>query len=232
MDNTTSEIIAPITPVTKQNFTLPHGQINAAALASRIADAWQTKFSTTTFGFAEMNTFSTAVEKFNNDILTKKDQLAKRKIQTGEMEETLDSIYKALKHLKAYIIETFGDKHGKEHFADFGIIIQDNYYSFPKDRDNLLVCLNATVNAMAATPDIANRTYGLAFWTDKRDKLFTQWRDATRMDNDLATITKSLQTQLPELETLVRRMKNQLKLDNPKDYKQTWREWGLQKEKF
>lgn len=216
----------------KKSFTLPLGQVNHAALGIQIGKSWETKFSNVSFGFTNVNDFKALAEHFNSELLAKKTLLAQRKILTRTMADNVKKINSGLKYLKGYISEKFGSETAKTHFADFGIVLNRGYLSFPTDHDQLIASLNMTVNALAANPDIASRTYGLSYWKELRDNLQSQWDEAIATDNNLATYTRTLQQDFTQLKAQISRLKTELRLDNPKDYQQVWREWGLHKEKF
>lgn len=232
MKEITSGESANIITKNKTYLTLPSGQVNLAALNLRIASAWQTNQTTATFGFVTYSDFVTQATQFDTDIRKKREKLAARKILTAEMTDTMNSVFGNLRHLKAYIVEKYGLETAKSHFADFGIVLRRGHYEFPKDRDELLVSLAQTLNALNANPDIAVRTYGLSYWSDLKNKLSAQWNEAAILDGNLATLTAALQTQTASIKKMVTRMKNQIKLDNADNHKQIWRAWGLQQEKL
>ena len=216
----------------KVNFIIPKGQINLAALSLRIGTGWSANQASSTFTFISRADFEAKATQFDTDVRKKREQLAKRKILTAEMNATMTGIKTSLRHLKAYIVEKYGATDAKSHFADFGIVMSKKSYGFPTDRDALLVSLGQTVSSLNNTPDIAGRTFGLTFWSGLKDKLASQWNEAAITDGSLGVLTAAIHNQTEEMSVLVHRMKNQIKLDNPKTYLQIWRSWGIQSEKF
>lgn len=219
-------------PSVKNTFRLPSDQINNVALAKEVLRTWTQNHSSTTFNFTDKNAFETLVNRFEQSVNKKQQQLALRKTLTNELTSTTKSVSSHLKYLKTYLMEEFGEKDAKSYFAQFGIKQVHSRYILPADRDVMLQSLNALVATLTANPGLATRHFGLAFWTDLRDKLTAQWQSAKQMDTELALLTSSIKQDQPEVKQLISRMKAQLKIDNPTTHTQLWRAWGLQTEKF
>lgn len=216
----------------KQVVSLPSSQVNLAALSKIVLLEWQTKFPTFSVTFVSIGDFAQLSNRFSDNVESKRTLLAKRKVLSQALQTLSIEMDKNVKFLKSYLNEEFGANAVKSYYNSFGIITESKRDKLPADKDKRVLSLKSIVAEMTNNTALGSRKFGLAYWTEQLNTLELQWQLAKTIDSDLGTLTDALHTDMPVIKTYLSKIKQQVKLNSGTTYKQVWREWGFQSEKY
>lgn len=213
-------------------ISLPASQINLASVGRYVAEQWANKFSTFTTTFLTLTELQSICTRFHQAVSTKSALLGKRKILTKELNVLCSTMDKNSTFLKAYLKEEFGTESAKSYYTSFGLGTENKKSMLPSDRDKRILALQNIVNAMTTHTALGSRKYGLLYWTEQLNTLQAQWQIAKQTDSELSALTESIRTDYPILRAYLTKIKQQIKLNSGSTYKQSWRDWGFQTEKY
>ena len=213
-------------------ISLPASQINLASVARYVAEQWANKFSSFTTTFLTLTELQSIGTRFHQAVSTKSALLGKRKILTKELNVLCSAMDKNTTILKSYLKEEFGTELAKSYYTSFGLSTDSKKSILPSDRDKRILALQNIVNAMTTHTALGSRKYGLLYWTEQLNTLQTQWQTAKQTDSELSALTETIRTDYPILRLYLTKIKQQIKLNNGSTYKQSWRDWGFQTEKY
>jgi hypothetical protein len=223
----------PAPTATKKSITsLPTDQVNIAATSRLVSEIWTTKYPNFNIVATNLANFTTLATRFGQNVTAKSQLLGKRKVLSQSLVTLNKEMDAKVKYLKSYLKEEFGEEAARSYYASFGLVSEGKSEKLPSDRDRRVMSLKAIVSEIGGNVALSNKKYGLTYWTTQLNELETQWQAAKNMDSDLSAYTDILRTDQAELKVLLLKIKQQLKLNSGNTYKQVWREWGFQTEKY
>lgn len=216
----------------KTVISLPADQVNLAGVSKFVAVQWATKFTTFSTTFVTLIELQTISTRFSDNVSAKSSLLGKRKILSQSLLLLCKNMDKSVPFLKSYLKEEFGPDIAKSYYQSFGLLTEGSKSKLPSDRDKRILSLQNIVDAMTNNLSLGTRKYGLTYWTEQLNELQMQWQTAKQTDSQLSALTEQLHIDAPVLKKHLAKIKQLIKINSGDTYRQAWRDWGFQTEKY
>ena len=145
-----------------------------------------------------------------------------------QMDKQIDD---AVKEVKVYIERKFKTASAAVQFARYGIIKDGTNYRMSRDRNNRKEALKLMIDAIA-TDGFAAEEYGSAFWTNVQ----TNYKDAlTLSGNTAGDVSGKVATKNQQkiaIKKVMTGLQQVLRGNYPDTFKEVYRDWGWQKERY
>lgn len=175
--------------------------------------------------------FSADVAAFKAALQQRNTQGSKRRQQSRQLQNLHREINKAVPFVKAYILEKFGPKAGKVHYAEFGLVRRGRNYELSRDNQKCKDALRMMTDAIHANGFDA-KTYGSVFWTDIKERYDTALTAATIGAGSVSAHISEMAVLRSNLRKVLSSLLLLLRAYYPDTFKQVRREWGFQKESY
>lgn len=207
--------------------------INIAELGIASGKAWQEKYPNYKTDFIAAEDYYNKHLGFRNGIIQQQQNEGERRGITLSLKNTNAAINKAIPNLKNYLIETYGKDAAPSYFSVYGIVQTSRGLQFPTDNDARSNAMHLVIFAMSKENNpFKDRKYGLAFWETIHQEHRIAWEASKRVDGNRSILSNKLKIEKEEVLKLQSRLRAQLKVSFPDNYRSVWRDFGFQEEKY
>ena len=210
----------------------PTDLLNIAELGITTGNAWTTKYAAFNPGFITKVAYLAHHVTMRDTILAQIATNDARSQTVLALKSANADITKYSKFIKTYLQEEYDDN-AKTYYAGYGIITFGKSHTIPTDNDHRMRSLDTLVAELAKTNNpLQDKKYGLAFWTDLRDRHRLNWTNKKTYDGDRSINSNSLTTAKKEAVSYQTRLRASIKIMYPDNYKSILRDFGFQSEKY
>mgnify|MGYP000845390320 FL=1 len=207
--------------------------INIAELGIASGKAWQEKYPNYKTDFITAEEYYNKHLVFRNNIIQQQQNEGERRGVTLQLKNANKTIDKAIPNLKNYLVEMYGKDSASSYFSTYGIIQTSRGLQFPTDNDARSNAIHLVIFAMSKENNpFKDRKYGLTFWESIHQEHRTAWEESKRIDGNRSILSNKLKIEKEEALKLQSRLRTQLKVSFPENYKSMWRDFGFQEEKY
>ncbi len=214
----------------KKQSTIPKKDNDLHAVALAVGRNWE-KAQGLTLAWMPLGDFKACVEEYGGALSTKNETGGQRSPVTLQLKTADRDIDSALKHLKGYLAEKYGEEGAKAYYAKFGIVHYKYGYILPKERMNRLQALKMVVPALKAE-GLEGKKYGAQYWEPLVAAYQRQMDETMALDGAIAKEVGHKEHCKQRIRLALNCIVLLLKANYPDSYASVLREWGFQKEKY
>ncbi|MCA0347651.1 MAG: hypothetical protein LCH35_00130 [Bacteroidetes bacterium] len=171
------------------------------------------------------------VSAYNNILAARQQVGSSRPEITKKINIMDDLIDDHISYIKGYIVDKYKKENAPSYFPQFGIVHKKNKYIIPTDQNNRLSALDLMITAITAH-DFQDKEYGLAFWTEIRNKYALLLTDANATDGQVSVKVGDKNVLKDRIKKALNAIIFVIRANYPDTYKSVLRDWGFQKEKY
>lgn len=206
---------------------------NLAELGIASGTAWINKYPTYIVDFITSAEYLALHETMRADIQEQKQTEALRRAATAELKAVNAKINAQLRNLKDYIVDEYGKENVYVHYPAYGIILSIKGYTLPVDNDTRARSLDLIVAELSKPGHpLANKKYGLAFWTAQRDTQRATWASIKSIDGKRSILSGRLTIARNKAKELQSRLRMHIRATFGDNQRSVLRDFGFQAEKY
>lgn len=211
----------------------PSDLTNIAEAGITSGETWRNKYPNYVTDFVTSFDYLTLHQELRANIIKQKQNDADRRDATKKLKDINKEIDKRIKNLKDYIADEYEKERVKTIYPAYCIEFNKSVYKLPADNDNRMRGLDMIVMELSkADNPLKSKKYGLDFWTAQRDAHRTAWALNKEIDGQRSLLSKALTVGKAECKRLQLRLRTHLKATFFDNYKNVWRDFGFQAEKY
>ncbi len=203
-----------------------------STLATTVSDVWLSK-SNITLLWKTAEDFSEEVEGFVLLLNSKSNTGKDRPRITHDLQRCNDALDAGIALLKKAIdADASSMEEARATYARFGIVHENRTYRLPVERNNRLFALRLILPALLAAGYDKKTSIGTAYFTPLITQYTTLTHLATNTDQDVSGIIGNKNEQKKNISKVLVALARVIQGNYPDTYKNEWRAWGFQREKF
>ena len=227
-----TNVLDPVEIVTKAKVKIgkiPSNEFELLNLSKKVADKWAT--STIKLLWISKEEFNDYVTMFDTAISEKNTAKAQRTPLNNQLKKVEDKISKGIEIVKNYLQELYGKDIAKTYYKEFGITKEIHTYKLSKNQEACKQSLEMVLKALVAHK-LTDNLYGLTFWTQVRDEYFQIANDTIIKTGNVSLYMGQKNLAKEQIVKTLNSLMLSIKANYPTTYKNEYRIWGFQKERF
>lgn len=208
---------------------IPRADVDLFVVSEQVATKWAAN-PQIALVYMTQSEYQQAVNDFNDAITDKAEIKSQRSSITRNLNNINKKINVGVKWILAEIKTKFRDDATAQH-ARYGIEKVNDAWMLPRDNDSRLKALKLMRKAII-NDGFNDHDYGKAFWTDIISDFETAATAARDNDAAVSRLVASKNAAKQKILKVHKSLRLVLEGNYPDSYRQVWREWGWQKEKY
>jgi hypothetical protein len=215
-------------PVT--TAAIPAADVDFMDVSKAVAATWMTAPGITLL-WKTNSDFEKQVQDYGLSLSSRKATGSLRPGQSLTLKQMDKQIDDAVKEVKVYIERRFKTSSAAAQFARYGIVKEGSMYRLSRDRNNRKEALKLMIDAIAAD-GFGTEEYGTAFWADMQTNYSNAVTQAGNTAGEVSSKVATKNQQKQAIRKVMTALQLVLRGNYPDTYKQVYRDWGWQKERY
>ena len=211
----------------------PTDLINIATLGITTGNSWGINYPNLVVNFTTPSEYTAFHTEFRNRLLERQENESKRILAISNLRKANKELATSIKFLKSYLLEEYGKEDAVTHYSEYGLVLENRIYRFPKDNDDRMKKLDTLINTLSAPNNpFQHKKYGLTYWENLRNEHKLNWNLCKTLDGNRSVLAKAIQLDKKKALNWQSRLRQQVKINDKENHKSIWRNLGFQSEKY
>lgn len=217
-------------PKTNTTAAIPVADVDFMDVSKAVAATWLAT-PAITLVWKKDKDFDIQVQEYAASLSSRKATGSLRPGQSFTLKQLDKQVEDAVREVKIYIARKFKTDGAAAQFARYGIVKEGTQYRMSRDRNNRKEAFKLMIDAIA-TDGFANEEYGTAFWMNMQTNFSDALMQASNTAGDVSGKVATKNQQKAAIKKVMDALRLVLRGNYPDTYKQVYRDWGWQKERY
>jgi hypothetical protein len=216
----------------KPNTTaaIPAADVDFMDVSKAVAATWVATPGITLL-WKKSSDFDLDVQNYTASLTSRKATGSLQPGQSFSLKQLDKQVDDAVREVKVYIERKFKTAGAVAQFARYGIVKDGSMYRMSRDRNNRKEALKLMIGAIAAD-GFANEEFGTAFWTGMQTNYSNALTQSGNTAGDVSSKVATKNQQKQAIKKVMTALQLVLRGNYPDTFKEVYRDWGWQKERY